>query len=354
MAWRATRALTLAGLAATVVTTSGCLLISAIAGASSSSDSTPAEDAAAAPVPVPVATDAAAPGAVRFGAPLVIARTAPGLRGVGVDAARVYFANEATGEVRFAPKKGDGAAGSSVLAAGYKPTDVAADATRVYWIQDERDRASDLTKSFAFSSVSNDGTDLVNGGSNYLTSSRMTFAGGRVFTSTFTASAQWGIRRDGTLLVHTGGVAPKCVVSDGTVVYYELSGALHTFPEPEGGAPLTSADATDLAVDETSLYWITSSGAVQKVAKSKRGATPIELATGLVASSRIALDAAGVYVTARGLEEATGRIVRIPKAGGVAVDLATGLHEPWGLAVDGSGVYVTNHGDGTVIVLPRS
>jgi hypothetical protein len=61
-----------------------------------------------------------------------------------------------------------------------------------------------------------------------------------------------------------------------------------------------------------------------------------------------------VYVTARGLEEATGRIVRIPKAGGPAVDLATGLHEPWGIAVDGSGVYVTNHGDGTVIVLPRS
>lgn len=92
---------------------------------------------------------------------------------------------------------------------------------------------------------------------------------------------------------------------------------------------------------------------MQKLDKDKRGEMPIDLATGLSATTRIAIDAQSVYVAAWGIGTGAGRVVRIPKAGGPLVDLATGLNEPWGIAVDVSGVYVANHGDGTVIALLR-
>jgi hypothetical protein len=346
-------ALNVAGLAGVLLGPSGCLLLSLID--SGSSNPAPTEQPAADAAPIVPPKDAAPKdGATALGPARVVARTAPGLRGVGIDAARVYFANEDTGEVRFAPKAGDGAAGSTFLASAKKPTDIVVDATRVYWIQDVRAQTSDLSGSFPFRSIAKDGTDLLDGGRNYLTSVRMTMAGGQVVTSSLDASGQWSLRRDGTLLVQTGAAAPiRCVVSDGVTVYYELGGALRTYPERDGTVPFATADATDLAVDGASVYWITSSGAVQKLDKQRPGEKPIDLATGLSSSSRIAVDEQNVYVTAWGTGTATGRVIRIPKAGGPAIDVATSLNQPWGVAVDASGVYVTNHGDGTVIVLPR-
>lgn len=346
-------ALNVAGLAGALLGPSGCLLLSlADMGGSNPAPSEPAAPDAA---PVAPSKDAAPKdAALALGPARVIARTVPGLRGVAVDAARVYFANEETGEVRFAPKAGDGAAGSTFLTAAKKPTDLVVDAVRVYWIQDVRTVASDLSGSFPFRSIAKDGTDLLDGGRNYLTSARMTMAGGQVLTSSFDASGQWSIRRDGTLLVQTGAASPiKCVVSDGATVYYEVGGALHTYPERDGDVPFATADATDLALDAASVYWITAGGTLQKLDKARPGEKPIDLASGLASSARIAVDEQNVYVTAWGTGATTGRVVRIPKAGGPELDVATSLSQPWGIAVDASGVYVTNHGDGTVVVLPR-
>jgi hypothetical protein len=294
-------------------------------------------------------------GAGTFGPSTVIARTAPGLRGVAVDSSRVYFTNDETGEVRYTPKTGDGDAGSTLLSVATRASDIAVDATRVYWIQYEKDTGGNLGGSFVFRSIRKDGTDLANGGGNYFTSLRMTMAGGHVYTSTFTAGSQWWIMRDGLGVVQPVNTpAMKCVVSDGATVFYELGGVLRTYPEPDGGGiPFATVDATDLAVDETDLYWITASGSVQKLGKDKRGDKPIDLATGVSAATRIAIDDQSVYVTAWGIGTAKGRVVRIPKAGGPPVDLVTGLQEPWGIAVDAAGVYVANHGDGTVLALPR-
>jgi hypothetical protein len=290
-----------------------------------------------------------APGS--FGSALLIARTAPGLRGISVDSTRVYFANEDTSEVRFAPKTGDGDAGSSLLAAVAKPTDLAIDSSRVYWIQN--DGTANLGGSFPFRSIRKDGTDPLNGGGNYFTSRRMTMAGGQVFTSTLSAGSQWYVMRDGTGLGAAKPTGSNCVVSDGATVFYEMRGVLYTHPDPDSGVPFATADATDLAVDETSLYWITADGAVQKLEKTKRGEKPIDLAAGLSGTARIAVDEQSVYVSMWGLGPETGKVVRIPKAGGRAVDVATGLREPWGIAVDATGLYVANHGDGTILAVPR-
>ena len=350
MGRRSRWAVKVACLAGSLLASTGCLLLTSVSDLGGQTRPTSADGSDDAPGDAVLQDGPPRDGGTAFGPSLAIARTAPGLRGVGVDLTRVYFANESTGEIRSAPKAGDGSGGSTIVVATFKPTDLAVDATRIYWIDKS---AANLASSSVFKSSKKDGTDVVPG-PNYNVSVRMTLAAGHAFTSTMTASSVWYVMRDGTGL-DPGSFGPSatCIVSDGATVFYGRAGVLRSFPEPDGGPPLATTDATDLVVDDTALYWITASGAVQKLDKDKRGGTPTVLAAGVSGLARIALDEKNVYVTAWGLGADTGRVIQIPKAGGPAVDLVKGLHEPWGIVVEATGLFVTNHGDGTVVALPR-
>lgn len=287
-----------------------------------------------------------------FGASFVIAQTAPGLRGLDVSGTQVFFANEDTGQLRAVAKTtAPGAAGEGtiIVPGAIKPTDLVVDATRVYWIQTE-----DTTGAAnAYRSVKHDGSDPQAAGGDFSTSRRMVREGFHILTITFDASSNLSLRRDGQRLVEFGrNGTSKSLTSDGTTVYYERGGTIARFPEVDGGPAFAIADPVDMAVDERAVYWITGSGLLQKLDKSA-GGTPVDLATGLSAATRLAVYEDDVYVTAWGTGTTTGRVVRVPKAGGAAVDLATGLSGPWGLAVDASGVYVASYGDGTVRAIPR-
>jgi hypothetical protein len=110
---------------------------------------------------------------------------------------------------------------------------------------------------------------------------------------------------------------------------------------------------TDLATDETHVYWLTASGEVVRLAKDKPGGAPEVLAAGQPALARLVLDGPLVHFTLGGGAVGDGAVRTVPKVGGAVKELARGLRGPAGLAVDATGLYVAVHDDGTVLRLAR-
>ncbi len=313
-------------------------------------DSSTFDDGAAEASPGDARLDVS-PGPPTFDGPVVLARDSPGPRGLDVDGNRVYWANEDTGQIRSVLKTGSPDAGSTLFILAPGATDLVADTTRVNWI----DRALTGGYEHALMDAKKDGTDRRYHFDNQV-STRMTIAGPYVYTSSGKNNGSHIFRFssvDAVDLISLGGLNPKALASDALTVYYEHGGAVHTIPEPDGGGPFANAEAIDIKVDDDYVYWISSSGALQRLGKQTRGQPPQDLATGLVSPVRLALDSDSVYVTMWGTATGHGRVIRVPKAGGSSVDLAKDLSEPWGVAVDNTGVYVANHGDGAIVVIPR-
>lgn len=101
----------------------------------------------------------------------------------------------------------------------------------------------------------------------------------------------------------------------------------------------TPADSYGLAVDDTDVYWTSSTGEIQRVPKG--GGVPVVLAQSAFPRG-VALDGTHVYWTA---DEG---VQRAPKAGGPAVLLSSSSGIPWFLALDSQFVYWTDHFGGSV------
>lgn len=187
----------------------------------------------------------------RFAPGRELLRTAPGLRGVAVDGTRLYFTNEDTGEVSSLAKDGTAPV---TLARVTAPTDIVADATRVYWVDT---RGPGGVTENAYRTTRKDASDLQYGPA-YEVSKRIVLIAGHRFRITRRSDAAWYVLRDEEDVLAALGFSlqPKCVTSNGITTFFELEGKILTVPAQDGGASLALADAADMVADEGSLYWI--------------------------------------------------------------------------------------------------
>jgi hypothetical protein len=109
---------------------------------------------------------------------------------------------------------------------------------------------------------------------------------------------------------------------------------------PDDGVPTLS---TEIAVDDTFLYWITTDPtATREIIVSRKrqpaaSVVTIYLGTPDDTLAQLAVDDTNVYA----FETHASTLLRVPKIGGDPVTLLSGLVQPSGLAVDATGIYVS-------------
>jgi len=114
---------------------------------------------------------------------------------------------------------------------------------------------------------------------------------------------------------------------------------------PDDNLPTLS---TEIAVDATNLYWLTTDAnstneiIVSRKRQPSASAVTIYLGTPDDTLQDIALDDMFVYA----LDAHGARLFRVPKTGGAPENLLTGLQQPTSLVVDDSGIYVSVAGLG--------
>lgn len=147
------------------------------------------------------------------------------------------------------------------------------------------------------------------------------------------------------------------IATDGLSVFVARKTAIFVQGGVDAGSPtfaITNSTVLDMAVDETNVYWLSSNGTVNQLAKSDRGKTPMVLASQQAGLARVFVYQNEVYWTAGGAGGPTGKVVRASVDGTSNAEvLADGQNEPFGIAADATGVYWANHGDGTIMKLPR-
>ncbi|HQP35567.1 MAG TPA: hypothetical protein PLI95_10315 [Polyangiaceae bacterium] len=240
--------------------------------------------------------------------PLELATGQPMSWGIAVDATRIYWSNQANGEIRSVPLNGGT---SAALATGQNnPGDVVIDTQYVYW--------TNFSSGGAVMRVAKDGT---------AGSLKQISSGTGPWSLTVDDANAWFTNSDGTIrqVAKAGG-------SSTTVI----TGALN----PKG---ITS--------DTTLLFWLeTDAGKVLKGPKSNPASGKVELATGQKKPLSVVVSASDVYWVSPGTYEygqctaADGAVMKIAKTGGTPVVLASGQACPVDLAVDGTHVYFTNEG----------
>ena len=116
--------------------------------------------------------------------------------------------------------------------------------------------------------------------------------------------------------------------------------------------------SADIAIDDTSLYWITTdatSSAAEIVARKRQAsASVVAIHRGAVEDTfaNVSLDATHAYF----LETRRSSLLRVPKNGGDVETLLVGLKAPSGLVVDGTAIYLTVEATGNtgqVLVLTK-
>jgi hypothetical protein len=167
---------------------------------------------------------------------------------------------------------------------------------------------------------------------------------------------------------------PCAIAVDGESIYFEVAGEIRSLPKAGGAPTtiVTWGDVDALAIDDEYIYFagysremagwqkedsVEPAPAPDAVLRVKKdgGGEPEQLATGITID-RIVLDGDDVYGFDGGhiAGQHDGAVFRVSKRGGSPVKLATGQDWGQGLAVDGNSVYWTALDDGKVWKMPKA
>jgi len=289
--------------------------------------------------------------------PLELAKGQPMAWGIAVDAQRVYWSNQGSGEILSLPLAGGT---PTKLATGQNdPGDLVIDDQFVYW--------TNFSSGGAVMRISKTATNLM-----------QISNGTGPWGLTVDATNAWFTNSDGTIrqVAKGGGSAttvvsaeqdPKGITADATHLFWTAldSGKVMKGPKTSPNADkqeLANGQANPLSVVVTadSVYWVAAGnyefgqclaadGKVMKVAKA--GGTPVTLATGQACPVDLAVDGDHVYFVNEGTFVAQayqydGAVMRVPIGGGAAEAVMVGQVVPYGVAVDDKAVYWTAQGLG--------
>jgi hypothetical protein len=149
-----------------------------------------------------------------------------------------------------------------------------------------------------------------------------------------------------TIALATGQTEPTEIAVDDTTVYWTTADSLVKIPSDGGSvAPVASEGSrpSDIAVDGDYVYWTNrDKGTVMKV--STNGGVPVTLASGQGQPVRMAVDAVNVYWTTPSSYSSDGRhipgaVMKASLGGGTPSVLWVGDADPGDIAVDDTSVY---------------
>lgn len=281
--------------------------------------------------------------------------------GIAVDALRVYWSNQGSGEILSLPLSGGSGLPVKLATGQNDPGDVVIDDAFVYW--------TNFSSGGAVMRVGKDGS---------AGSLKQISNGTGPWSLTVDDTNAWFTNSDGTIrqVAKSGGSAttvvnseqdPKGIASDSTHLFWTAldSGKVMKGPKTSPNtdkAELAAGQANPLSVVVTSdtVYWVAAGsyefgqcgaadGKVMKVAKA--GGTPITLASGQSCPVDLAVDGEHVYFVNEGTfvsqaYQYDGAVMRVPVGGGAAEAVMVGQVVPYGVAVDDNAVYWTAQGLG--------
>ena len=319
--------------------------------ASEASDAAPT-DAPTEAGPTDASTEASPPSL--FGKPVVLTTGQNGPRGLTLSATHVIWTNFEGNSVARAPRNHDGTIVTPFTGADKNsPLDVVAYGTNIAWL-----RKDGIIESPTGGLTSGN----CGGGAVGLRLSQN--ANDLLYTERCSDTYVWRVPKSAPSTRAIIALSPLsdafgALATDGLSVYVAKTTSIAVIGDPDAG-PRTFAITTnvltiDMTVDDNFVYWLGGDGTVNRLAKTAFTKPPQVLATGQAGLARLALQGGELFWTAGGSGGPNGKIMRAPADGSRAPDvLAEGQNEPFGIAADITGVYWANHGDGTIMKLPRS
>ena len=239
-----------------------------------------------------------------------------------------------------------------VIASGQgNPTDIAVNATNVYW--------TDAAGSVVMAPVGGGtpttlSTGQVTPRSIVLDATNAYWVAGGASGGVFSV-----LLAGGTVTTIESSPYARQLAVDATSVYWHATsqgiGSGTLLRAPKGGGTATTLASSlnnpwSIAVDATSVYWTDccNPGSLLKVPLG--GGSVTTLAMGRVYPSSIHLDATNLYWVD---DSDPGYVLKLALGGGTPSTLVSGQHSPFALAVDATNVYWTSNG-GTLMQVPLS
>jgi hypothetical protein len=260
--------------------------------------------------------------------------------GIAVDAQSVYWTRDKEGTLLKVPV--DGGAVVTLASGETRPTDIAIDATNVYFNSETQIMKVPIGGGTV--------TELATGAP-----LNIALDGANVYWTVYEGNTQNAIGKvpiaggaTTTFVSNQGGALGIAV--DATNVYWTDSTGGNVMRMPIAGGAITTVASgrsypEDIAVDVSNVYWLESvtSGAFMKAPLD--GGAPIALASGQDYPYGLAIDETNAY-----WGTSNKRLMQVPLAGGAQTQLAVG--EVAHVAVDATSLYYTTY-DGAVMKLAK-
>jgi hypothetical protein len=276
--------------------------------------------------------------------PIVLAYEDEPPNGIAVDGTNVYWTT--VDSVRTVPAAGG--TPSTLVSGLFNASAIAVDGNSVYFTTNSPVRGTVMK-------VSKAGGSPITLASGQASPSGLAVDGVNVYWATFDGQTIMQVPADGgtAITLASGGAGfPSEVAVSGGYVYWTDQLDVSRAIVGSGGATILTADVgSALAVDASSVYFVTFAGTIMKMPSA--GGVTTTLATfqpsAMYENYRMAVDGAFVYWTA----DFGGTVQKVPLAGGAIITLASGQGTPRTIASDGDNLYWTNFADSTIVKLKK-